>query len=283
MKHASLLLILTIFSCLSLFAQLKTPKSSPFSRIEQTVGLSKITVAYSRPGVKGRKIFGELVDYSKVWRTGANSATTVSFSQDVKIGGKELKAGEYSLFSIPGEKEWTIIFNKETNLWGSFDYKEGEDMLRVKVPAQKLDHLVETFTIDFYNLHNNGATMSIAWEHTKVAFEIEANSKLLVEKQIDKLLIDGPSVGTLYGAARHYLENGKDLEQAFIWIEKAIEKRPNGYWMIYRKALIEEGLGKVKDAIKTTMHCRELAIADKDGDYGYTKLCDELLARLNTK
>lgn len=267
----------------STFAQLKTPQPSPSVSVEQKVGLSTISVNYSRPGMKDRKIFGELVQYGKVWRTGANKATAIEFSQDVMIGDKQLKAGKYALFTIPGETEWTIIFNKNLEQWGAGEYDEKEDAARIMVKPIKLERAIETFTIDFSHLTANGAMMNISWENTLIQFEIKAESGSLVEKQIKEMLIDGPSAGTYYGAARYYLENGKDLEQALIWINTAIEKRPNAFWYTYRKALIEQALGKTKEAIKTAEASLEAAKANKDGDYGYAKMNEDLIKELKTK
>lgn len=267
----------------STFAQLKTPQPSPSASIEQKVGLSTISVDYSRPGMKERKIFGELVQYGEVWRTGANKATAIEFSQDVMIGDQELKAGKYAIFSIPGESEWTIIFNKNLEQWGAGEYNKEEDAARITVKSIKLDRAVETFTIDFSHLTANGAMMNISWENTLIQFEIKAESGSIVEKQIKSLLVDGPSAGTYYGAARYYLENGKDLEQALAWINTAIEKRPNAFWYTYRKALIQDALGNTKEAIKTAEASMEAAKANKDGDYGYVKMNEDLIKELKAK
>ena len=284
MKNLKSVLVAAIMmTSMSMFAQLKTPQPSPSAEIEQTVGLSTIKVNYSRPGMKDRKVFGELVEYGKVWRTGANKATAVEFSQDVTIGGKALEAGAYALFTIPGETEWTIIFNKNLEQWGAGEYKQEEDAIRFTVKAAQLNDAVETFTINFSHLHANGANMNITWENTLISFEIEADSKSLVEKQIKSMLIDGPSAGTYYGAARYYLENDNELEQALTWINIAIEKRPNAFWYIHRKAKIEAALGNTKDAIKTAEKSLELAKASKDGDYGYTKMNEELIKKWNSK
>lgn len=272
-----------ILASSSVFAQLKTPQPSPSATLEQTVGLATVTVDYSRPGMKDRKVFGELVAFDKVWRTGANKATAIDFSQDVMVGDQALTAGSYSIFSIPGESEWTIIFSKNLEQWGTGDYKQEEDAARIKVKPSKLERTVETFTIDFSHLTANGAMMNISWENTMVSFEIKAESTPLVEKQIKEMLIDGPSAGTYYGAARFYLENGKDLEQALAWINVAIEKRPNAFWYTHRKALIEEGLGKTKEAIKTAEGSLEAAKANKDGDYGYIKMNEDLIKKLKAK
>lgn len=278
--------VLVAFLCMasSAFAQLKTPKDSPVSKVEQTVGLSTIKLEYSRPGVKDRKIFGELVPYGSIWRTGANGASTIEFSDDVTIQDSLVKAGKYALFTIPGEKEWTVIFNTETDQWGSYDYKQEEDVLRIKVPVEKLDRVVETFTIDFSKMHNNGTMINLSWENILISFEVKIETNAKIEAQIQKIFVDGPSVGSYYGAARYYLENGKDLDKALEWINIAIEKRPNAYWMIYRKALIEVGLGKTKEAIKSAELSLSLAKGDgTDIDTGYVLKNEALIKDLKSK
>ena len=274
--------ILSLFFFLSLFisnAQIKTPKASPACEISQTVGVSKISITYCRPGVKNRVVFGDLVPYDKIWRTGANKATKISFSQDVKIDGKELTAGDYSLFTIPTEKEWTIIFNKELNLWGTGDYSQDKDALRIKVPSISLENHVESFTIDFNSFNSFGAELSLSWEKTKVNIPIYTNAVEQIQKEYTALLVDGPDANTYYKGARFFLENNLDMELALKWIDLAIEKRPDAFWMSYQKAKILGELGKTKEAISVAKKVVEMAEA-AENSYGYEKKGEKLITSL---
>lgn len=264
-------------------AQLKTTQPSPSASIKQTVGLTEVEIEYSRPSMKGRKVFGELVAFGETWRTGANKATSIELTEDVKLGGKEVKAGKYSIFTIPGEAEWTIIINKNTELWGEGGLKQEEDAARFTVKPTKLNDAVETFTIDFSNFDGGNAVINLMWENTKVSFVIETKANEAIEAQIKELLIDGPGAGTYYGAARYYLDNNKDLKQALVWIDKAIEKRPDAFWYIHQKAKIQGNLGLKKEAIATAEKSMELAKANKEGDYGYVKSNEDLIKELKAK
>ena len=279
----SVLVALGVLAISVASAQLKTPQPSPTATIKQVVGLVDIEVVYSRPGMTGRKIFGDLQKFGKIWRTGANKATSIEISEDVKIEGKDIKAGKYSLFTIPGETEWTVIINGNTELWGAGGYKETEDIARFTVKPAKLNDAVETFTIDFSDFTNNSAKINLTWENTKVSFTIETETNKAVEKQIKELLVDGPSAGTYFGAARFYLENDKDLNQALTWINKAIEKRPEAFWYIHQKAKIQGKLGDKKEAIKTAKISLEMAKASKDGDFGYIVNNENLIKELKSK
>jgi hypothetical protein len=162
-------------------AQSITPQASTGQTIEQDFGLGKISLNYFRPNVKDRKIFGDLVPYGKVWRTGANTATTITFSEDVSMGGQKITAGKYGLFTIPGEKEWTIILNKDAAQWGSYTYNEGEDVLRIKVKSFAVTTKVETFTIQFTNVKAGSLDLSISWENTGVIipFTVDFDAKVM--------------------------------------------------------------------------------------------------------
>lgn len=264
-------------------AQLKTPQPSPSASIEQVVGLTEVEIEYSRPGMKGRTVFGDLLKYGEIWRTGANKATAIELSEDVKIGGKDVKAGTYSLFTIPGETEWTIIINTNTELWGAGGYKQEEDVARFMAKPTKLNDTYETFTIDFSDLTSNSANINLIWENTKVSFPITTSSNEAVEAQIKSLLVDGPDAGTYYGAARYYLDNDKDMKQALVWIDKAIEKRPDAFWYMHQKAKIQGELGLKKEAIATATKSMEMAKVNKDGDYGYVKNNEDLIKELKAK
>jgi hypothetical protein len=264
-------------------AQLITPQPSPTATIIQKVGLTDVSVTYSRPGAKGRTVFGDVVPFDKIWRTGANKATSVRFSTAVTFGGEEVKAGTYSIFTIPGETEWVVILNSNTEQSGTGDYEEAKDVARVTIQPVALKDPTETFTIDFSHLDGANGHMSLTWENTKVTILIETAADKMVEDQIKELLVDGPSAGTYYNAARFYLDNDKDLNQALTWINMAIDKRADAFWYIHQKANIQAKLGNVKDAIATAEKSMNMAKENEDGDYGYVANNEKLIAELKKK
>ena len=228
------------------------PSASQHGTITQRVGLTDISVDYSRPDKRGREIFGGLVPYGKVWRTGANSPTTIKFSDAVKIEGKDLAAGEYAFYTMPGENEWTIIFSKNLKLWGAYGYKPDADALRVTVKPMTLPDEVETFTIGFGNLKDDGATLHLDWDKTRVPIQLTTNTVEKVNSEITEAMKNPAELkpGFYYQAASFYYDHDKDLSQAEQWIDKAIElqKEPR-YFMYYKKAQIEAKLGH-KDKAK---------------------------------
>ena len=264
-------------------AQLTTPQPSPTATINQKLGLTDISVTYSRPGAKDRVVFGELVPFGKVWRTGANKATSVTFSTDVNIGGKDVKAGTYSLFTIPNKTEWTIILNSNTELWGAGKYEEATDVARFTIKPTALSDNVETLTIDFSHLVGPNGNLNLSWENTHVAIAVKTDVNGMIEKQIKEILVDGPSAGTYYNAARFYLENDKDLNQALTWMNAAIEKRADAFWYVHHKPKIQAKLGKTKEAIATAEKSLTMAKQNEDGDYGYIANNEKLIAELKKK
>jgi hypothetical protein len=264
-------------------AQLTTPQPSPTATINQKLGLTDISVTYSRPGAKNRVVFGELVPFGKVWRTGANKATSVTFSTDVNLGGKDVKAGTYSLFTIPNSAEWTVILNSNTELWGAGKYDEAKDVARFTIKPTILNDIVETFTIDFSHLVGSDGHMNLSWENTRVAIAVKTDANGMIEKQIKEILVDGPSAGTYYNAARFYVENDKDMNQALTWINAAINKRPEAFWYMHYKAKIQAKMGKTKEAIATAEKSLTMAKENEDGDYGYIANNEKLIAELKKK
>ena len=265
--------------CLTLFStnaqQLKTPAASPGQTIKQDFGISSIELSYSRPGMKGRKIFGDLVPYGQVWRTGANAITRIKFGDDVTIGGQPLKAGEYAIYTIPNEKEWDIIINKDANSWGT-DYKQEDDVVRFKVKSIKLDNPIETFTMQFANVMPGSLELHIMWEKTAVIVPITTDIDKKVMAQIDNLM--NKDNRPYYQAAMYYLQSGKDLNQALTWFNKAIELDPNAYWVYHQKANTLAKLGKKDEAKATAQKSMELAKEQKNEDY--VKLNEKLIESL---
>lgn len=262
-------LAILLLAGMSAFAQqIKMPQASPSAKIAQKVGLTDVTVDYSRPSTKGRKIFGELVPYGEVWRTGANGATIISFSTDVEIDGKKVPQGQYALYSIPGKSEWTIILSKDTKLWGAIGYNPDNDLMRFKAVPEKLSRVYETFEISFNNMTDNGADLSIKWEQTRVDFPITTQVDAIVMAQIKELVIDKDATDPtlLYSAANYYFTNQKDIPQAYTWITKSVESDPK-YWTMHLKAKIELNLGKKTEALESAKKSKEMAIEAKNPDY----------------
>jgi tetratricopeptide (TPR) repeat protein len=273
------LLLLGIFCCTVLFSNaqtIKTPQPSPGQSIRQDFGISSIELNYSRPGMKGRKIFGDLVPYGKVWRTGANSATRIKFSDDVTIGGQMLKAGEYAIYTVPNEKEWEFIINKGSVNWGT-NYKQEDDIIRVKAAAVKLDQPVETFTMQFANIKSNSADLQLMWDKTLVSVPIATDVDKKVMAQIDDAM--NKDSRPYFQAAMYYLETGRDLNQAVAWFDKAIEQNGTAYWVYHQKANALAKLGKKADAKTTAQKSMELARTANNDDY--VKLNEKLIASLN--
>ena len=265
-------------------AQLKTPAPSPVASSTQEVGLSKVELNYSRPSSKGRKIFGDLVRFGEMWRTGANAATKVTFGDDAMVGpaNSKLLKGTYALYTIPNKDKWTIIFYTNTSYWGTpnENYKEEEVAAKFDVPVVKLNDAVETFTIGVNNLRNNGADIEISWENTKIVvpFKFDTDAKVMADI---KSQMDGPSAGTYYAAARYYLDEKKDMNQALEWVNKALEKGGDKFWILRVKALILAELGKYGDAIKVAEASTELA--KKEGNADYPKLNEASIAEWKKK
>jgi tetratricopeptide (TPR) repeat protein len=257
-------------------AQLKTPAPSPTQTVKQDFGLGSIEINYSRPAVKGRKVFGDLVPYGSVWRTGANNATTLQFSDEVTIGGVTLTPGKYGLLSIPDKDNWTLIVSKQTDVTGAAAYKQEMDLVRVSAPVEKLKDGVENFTIAIDDIKPNSCKLSLAWDKTKVSLPITTDIDSKIMSNIAKVMQgDKPPY---FNAAMYYMDNGKDLTQALAWFDKAVEATPNAYWVHHQRANCLAKLGKTADAKAAAQKSKELALAAKNMDY--VKLNEKLLAEL---
>jgi len=266
-------------SLISFAQQIQMPQASPSAKIAQKVGLTDVTVDYSRPSTKDRKIFGELVPYGQVWRTGANGATVLSFSTDVIIDSKTIPAGQYALYAIPGKSEWTIILSKNIKLWGAIGYDPSDDVIRFKTESSKLKKKNETFEISFDNMTDTGSDLSLKWENTRVDFRIETQVDPLVMAQIKEYVIDGNSTdpSLLYSAASYYYTNSKDMNQAYNWINESVEDDPK-YWTMHLKAKIEAALGKKTDAAETAEEA--IGLAAEAGNQDYVGLNERLIKSL---
>lgn len=250
-------------------AQVETPQPSPFSKMEQKVGLTDVTLEYSRPGIKGRTIFGDLVPYGKLWRTGANKNTMISFSDDVMIGESKVKAGSYAIFVTPNEGSWDVVFYSNTENWGT-PQKWDESLVAAKVSAEvyPLPMSIETFTISFDDLTNDSAMLGMMWEKVYVAVKIEVPTATKVNASIDKAMA-GPGAGDYFSAARYLLESDGDINTAVTYIDKAIEltKDKPRFWFLRQQSLIHAKAGKKKTAIKAAKASLAGAEAAKNADY----------------
>ena len=239
--------------------QLETPRPSPLGKVEQEVGIMNVTIEYSRPGVKGRKVFGGLVPYGQVWRTGANSPTTITFSDNVMVDGNAVPAGKYSIYTIPGESEWTFILNKKVT--GGAQLDEKEDLLRVKAAPKPTGKFVETMTFNISSVTNNTASVELAWENTMVGFGISFDVDSKVMAQIDEVMKDPFSevAGTYYQAANYYFTNGKDLKKALDWSIKATDLSPESIFTWRLRSQIHAGLKDYNNAISSAKTSLEKA------------------------
>lgn len=283
MKKILLLSTLLLSLLATASAQIKTPQPSPGCKLSQDVGLIKIDVDYSRPSAKGRKIFGDLVPFDQLWRTGANASTKVTLSEDGFVGGVALKKGTYALYTIPGMKDWTIIFYKDISLWGApepADFKEAEVAAKFTATAIPLRDLVESFTLNFNNLRNNGGDLELTWEYTKVIipFTVDTDGKVMGSI---KTTMDGPAAGDYYASARYYYEEKKDMAQALAWVDKSLEKGGDKFWILRLKANILSELGRYKEAITTAEKSTELA--KKEGNADYPRMNDKSIMEWSKK
>jgi hypothetical protein len=272
-------IIITAVAAFILFsanAQLKTPLPSPPQTIKQDFGLSSIELSYSRPGMKGRKIYGDLVPFGKVWRTGANNATTITFGDDVIIGGMKVAAGKYGLLSIPDKDKWTLIITKQLDVTNPSAYKQDQDVVRVMADAMKMKETLETFTMQFANVKPGACELNIMWDNTLVALPITTDVESKVMAQIDQLM--NKDNRPYYTAALYYMDNGKDLNQALAWFDKAAEMQPDAYWVYHQRANCLAKLGKKNEAKASAEKSKALAITAKNDDY--VRLNDKLLDQL---
>lgn len=253
---------------------IKIPQASSAQTITQSFGLGKINVSYSRPNTKGRKVFGGMEPFDKVWRTGANSATSITFSDPVKIGGQELAAGTYGLFTIPGKEEWTVIFNKDSKQWGAYEYKEAEDVLRIKVKPVKLKEKVETFTIQFANVYPTTAQLQLSWENTGLNIDLSTEIDAQVMASIDEAMKGEKK--PYFAAAQYYYENGKDLNKALEWINAAEAADAKAPWVRLWKGRIQLKKGDKAGAIASAEAGIKLATEAKVDEY--VRLNSALLA-----
>lgn len=272
MKMRHFLTAAAIAATATLSAQ-DLPQASPTGEVEQIVGLTEIEVDYSRPNARDRKIFGELVPFDKVWRTGANKCTTLEIDGPVMVEGQLLKAGKYSVFTIPGMEAWQVIFNSNTELWGEGDRKPEEDVLTVKVKSTIAKEHVETFTIGFSNVMNDKASLDLSWENTRVSIALHADAMDKAMANIKEAVgSDKADYRTFHGSARFLVDRNLMAEQALTWAEQSV-KMDTRYWNSYTLALAYAANGRTNEAIMQAETTKKLASEAKAE--GYMRMADE--------
>lgn len=285
MIKSTKLTAMALFAAASIFttnvnAQLKTPAPSPAQTVKQAFALSEITIDYSRPSVKGRTIFGDVVPFGKVWRTGANGSTKITFGEDVKVEGNDVKAGTYAIYSVPDKDMWEIMLYKDLTMGGDVSsYKKEDEVLRFKVKSSTLAANVETFTINVADITSSKANIELQWEKTRVAFSVVADIDTKIMKNIENSVIKDNK--PYFSAASYYYENDKDMKQALEWVEKAITANPKAYWVVLLKAKIQVKLKDNKGASATAAQVVTLAKEDQNDDY--VKMAEKIIAETKGK
>lgn len=284
MKKVFLIALMATFF-VSANAQITTPAPSPAGSTYSKVGLTDITIDYSRPKVRGRKIFGEGSDYLQpfgtLWRSGANSGTIITISTDIKVEGQDLPAGEYMLLTTPGKDSWTVIFYKDKSIGGNMTkHKDEDNQLKVTVKPAVLTESVEalTFNISDISEDNTTAAIELAWANTSVKVAIEVDFDDVVMESIKKNTVVNDR--NYVAAANYYFNNGKDLEQALTWMNMYLENHPKEFWNVHVKAQIQAKMGDKKGAKATANKSLELAKAGERGDFGYIKRNEDFIKSL---
>lgn len=253
-------------------AQINMPRPSPEAKVMQKIGMAEVTINYCRPQAKGRKIFGDVVPFDKIWRTGANSATKISVSDSIAVNGKKIAGGEYGFYTIPSATEWTVIIGKNAST-SAGDYKDDQEVARFKVKSNVLPNMVEAFTINFINVTPTSAEVELSWEKTAVSFKMvyDADAKVMADIK-NKTELDA---NALSQAAGYYYDTNRDLTQALKWVTTATDKNPQ-FWTLHTKAKIQAKLKDYKGAIATAQKSIEMAKGAKNDEY--VKFNEKLIA-----
>ncbi|WP_340199256.1 DUF2911 domain-containing protein [Ascidiimonas sp. W6] len=257
--------LIGLFLCFGTFtnAQITHPKSSPHAIIQQEAGLTNFIVDYSRPAVRGREIFGELVPYGRIWRVGANESTKLTISQEVTIMGNKLRAGTYALYAFPKENIWEIVFHKNTSHWGDGreEYNPAEDAFRIEVSPEEIKDFQENFTISFNEIGYESLYMDWRWAYTRIRIPIKLNTHLLMMEEIEKQLKNNPNATSFYQAARYLQEQNKQLNQSLIWLKKAETLEGSKYYISRVRSLVYASLGQYKKAINSAENSLKMSQA----------------------
>lgn len=262
---------LILFTCFStvLAAQIEAPKASPFSKVEQDVGLTKITIAYSRPGAKGRKVLGGLVPYGRIWRVGANESTKFTADDDLTIMGNNLPEGTYALYAFPYEGHWDVVFHKNTEHWGDGRkaYDPEEDAFRIRIKPQEIPNYQENFLITFDEIDHNSINMLWIWEHTLIKIPISVDTDTKMRQEIAFKIAENPTAQTYYEAARYLQEQGESYPEALSYLNKAIELGGDTYYFYRVKSLVEAALKDYGSAIISAQKSLELAQKEEKDEF----------------
>lgn len=270
------ILVLVVGVSSAINAQISAPQPSPAAKIEQVVGLTDVTIEYSRPSMRGRTIFGDLVPYGKVWRTGANANSKVTFGHNVKVDGQELKKGTYAIFTVPNETTWDVIFYSDSNNWGTpREWDDSKVAAKTTVNANVIEATIESFTFMIDDVKNGGATIGILWDNIYVGVPFEVPTDELTMKSIEAVM-SGPSGNDYFQAASYYHSEGKDLNKALAWMKKATAGDNPAFWQLRRMSLIQADMGDIAGAIATAK--RSLEGAEKAGNADYIKMNKESIA-----
>mgnify|MGYP001235304965 CR=1 FL=1 len=282
MNKCFIISIVFLFFSFVSFSQIQTPQASPSATLTQNVGLVEIKIDYSRPSMRGREIFGGLIPFGEIWRTGANQNSKITFSDDVEIEGSKVSKGTYSIYTKPSIKSWELILYKKSDNWGlPRNWDENLIVLNIKVESNEIPFLIETFTIAINNLSNNGATLDFYWENTIVSYKLNTLNKEKVISNIKRTLNSNPKSQDYYKAAVFYLEENLDVNLAKKWIDRSFELRKDTpYWMLQKKSLIYLAYGDKDEAIKIANQGLVLAKETKIKD-SIKMLSDTLAFLLN--
>ncbi|MEP7265066.1 MAG: DUF2911 domain-containing protein [Bacteroidota bacterium] len=276
------ILALLIISSSAAFSQpvLKTPAPSPLQTVTQAFGLGDLKVEYSRPSMKGRVVFGELVPFTGIWRTGANQATKLTVADDIKLNGTALAAGTYAIYTMPSATEWTVMIYKDLTLGGNVaDYKTENELMRFKIRPSTMNDKMETFTIAFNDVTSTSCKMDLMWENTRVSIPVTTDIDGKIVKNIETIM--NADKRPYFAAASYYYDNGKDMNKALEWVNKAVADNPDAYYMSHVKAKIQMKMGDNKGALATAT--ASLAKAKEQKDDHYTQLNEKLIADLSKK
>lgn len=255
---------------------LKVPAPSPLQTVKQAFALSEITIEYSRPSAKGRAVFGELVPYGKIWRTGANAATKIGFGEDVKIEGVSVQAGTYALYTIPNKDSWEVMLYKDLTLGGNVaEYKKENEVARFVVKPKTLNDKVETFSMGISDMTSKSAVITLDWENTRVALNVVADIDAKIMKSIEASVINDSR--PYFQAASYYYDNDKDLAKALEWVDKAMAQNPKAFWVVMLKARIQTKMKDSKGAIASAEQVIKMAKEAKNDDY--VKMAEDLIAQ----
>lgn len=260
-------------------AQVKMPPPSPVQTIRQEFALASIELTYSRPASKGRKVFGDLVPFNKLWRTGANAATIIRFKDEVEIKGKKIDSGSYAVYTIPGPESWEIILNKGVFNWGTDGYKEADDVVRFRIETNIMKERLEDFTMQIFNTRPDYCEWKIMWEKTAIVIPINATIKERLRKQLDAAIMKGEK--PFFQAAQFYSEYDKNQTKALEFARKAVIENPSAYWIWLYKARLENEMGNKKAAMESST--QSLALAKKEKNEDYVKMNEALQKKLQSK